>query len=373
MKKTLAILFALILTLALISGCASASQTAAEAGTASAAAAETQAAAVKPETPGETREPINLIFSHYQSPGTVGDNLINKWCQQITDASDGLITFEIYGGGSLGAAKDHYDMVRSGTCDIAYSFYGIHAGVFKSFETFSIPMIGFVNAEQASKAIWDFYENNDYAAKEMSSVHLLLAHSYSPCVLSTNGFKVEKAADLKGRSLRIMSGPINTFFTKLGATSMTVPISDIYENLQKGIMNGYVGGVDSILGYNLYENTTNILRTPIAAGPFYMWMNSNTWDKLPDWAKEIFSEYGGMTGAEFFGAGWDADDENTYAKIESEHSIIEINELSGEELANWQTVAGEITQDWITELNNAGYDGKTVVDTVKTLAEKYAP
>ena len=317
------------------------------------------------------KEPITLIMSHYQSTGSVSDGIINSWCENITKASDGLIRFNIYGGGSLGAPTNHYDMVRSGACDMAYSFYGIHPGVFKSFETFSLPMLGFLNAEHASKATWDFYENYDFAKKEKEQTHLVFVFSYPPSIIATNKFKIETAADLRGKSLRIMGGPINRFFTALGASSVTVPISDIYENLSKGIMNGYLGGVDSIIGYKLYECTTNLLSTPIAAGPFYMWMNLKKWESLPDWAKDIFNEHGGMNGAVYFGKGWDEYDARTVEEIKSHN--MEINALSEAEYKNWEDIARDVTAEWIKELDDNGYDGKAIVDTIIALRDKYAP
>jgi TRAP-type C4-dicarboxylate transport system substrate-binding protein len=184
MKKSIVLFLTIALLLTMVVGCSSnsSSQTpAASAAQSTEPATSASSGDNGSESPAaETREPINLILSHYQTPGCSVDVMINDWCQKVTDATDGLVTFTIYSGGSLGAAKDHYDMVRSGTCDIAYSYYGIHAGVFKTFETFSLPMLGFQTAEQASEAAWDFYENYDYATEEMSEVHLLLVHSCSP-------------------------------------------------------------------------------------------------------------------------------------------------------------------------------------------------
>ncbi len=137
-------------------------------------------------------------------------------------------------------------------------------------------------------------------------------------------------------------------------------------------MDGYVGGINSVIDMNLYEQTTNILTTPTQVGPFFMWMNLDTWNELPDWAKEDFNECGGMAGAEFFGSSWDANDKNVYADIEDKYNI-ELNELSEEEYANWIDVADEITGDWISELDGLGYDGQGIVDTITSLRDEYAP
>ncbi|MDR1320865.1 MAG: TRAP transporter substrate-binding protein DctP [Gracilibacteraceae bacterium] len=320
---------------------------------------------------GSDREPIKLTFAHYQAIGSCFDIAINEWTKQVTEASDGLITFQIFGGGSLGAAADHYDMVRSGTCDIAYSFGGIHSGIFKTYETFALPMLGFTSAVQASEAHWDYYENYGFAKEEMKNVHLLSVHSCTPYVVCTVDLKIESADDLKGHGIRVAGGPINRFFTALGAITMTVPITDIYENLEKKITEGCVIGIDGLPGYKLTDLITNVLTTGVQVGTYYTWMNIDTWNGLPDWAKDIFDEYGGMNGAIFFGEMTEEYDAKTYADLRSEGKI-ELNELSAEEFANWEATAMDITKTWIEELNAAGHDGQAIYDTVIQLRDKYA-
>lgn len=363
--RILALVLAAVLVCSFCVGCGSNSQSASNSTQASGnsgSASEDQSA--------ETRDPIKLTLAHYQSTDAMFDIVINEWTQMITEASDGLITFEIYGGGALGAAADHYDMVRSGTCDIAFSFYGIHTGVFKSLETFALPMLGFETGEQASEAMWDFAENYDFSTKELSQVHTLLIASSDPLIIGSAGYKVETAADLKGAALRVAGGPINNFFVALGASTATVAIGQIYENMQKGIMNGYVGGLDSMIGYNLLELCDHVMSTGIQVGPFYLWMNSTTWDNLPQWAKDIFGEYSGAWGSAYFGRRADEIDADGVDTIVA--AGIEFNELSDEEYANWEAVAQEIATEWINELNDAGYDGQTIYDTVIALRDKYA-
>lgn len=319
----------------------------------------------------DSREPITLTFAHYQGAGSMMDTVINDWCKEITDASDGLITFEMYGGGALGAAADHYDMVRTGTCDIAYSFFGVHTGVFKVMETLTLPMLGFATGEEAGQAFWDFYENYDFAKEELGNVHTLSIASAPPHIILTRGYAVNSPEDLKQASLRVPGGPINDFMVTLGASTTSIPISDVYENVQKDILNGGVLAEDCLVSWNLRELLTDVNETPLQSAIYYTWMNNDTWNSLPDWAKDIFDEYGGMYASRMMSAEMDEIQAQMVDDVKANDNI-NFNEFSDEVIEELNQVADDVTQSWIKELDDAGYDGQAIVDAVYEVRDKYA-
>ena len=86
------------------------------------APAPTPAPAPAP-APAPTPQTYELKFAYWTPPPIAISRLgYEAWGSEIEDVTGGRIKIKFFGGGAMGAPENHYDLVKSGTADIANSF-----------------------------------------------------------------------------------------------------------------------------------------------------------------------------------------------------------------------------------------------------------
>jgi TRAP-type mannitol/chloroaromatic compound transport system substrate-binding protein len=155
---------------------------------------------------------------------------------RITELSEGAITTEYFAGGERVAPFDSFDEVASGNSQayIAADYYwrGVHPG----FAYFTAVPMGMSSPEWnawikfgGGQALWDKI-SGEYGVKA-------LAAGSTGC--QAGGWfnkEINSADDLKGLKMRI-PGLGGTVMSKLGASPVSVPGSQIYENLVSGAID----------------------------------------------------------------------------------------------------------------------------------------
>ena len=132
MKKALSLLLALCLTGAALSGCggsSSASSAPASSQPASSAAAPSESApASQPEAAGPTPEkPITLKFGNSSAPDKLGSVVMEKFCANVTERTNGAVVCEWYPASQLG----------NGTAQIEATMANNQGGVATALDSYS--------------------------------------------------------------------------------------------------------------------------------------------------------------------------------------------------------------------------------------------
>ncbi len=110
--------------------------------------------------------------------------------------------------------------------------------------------------------------------------------------LITN-FPVTSVEDLKGRKIGA-AGPNLAWIKPLGAVPVQAGLSDVYQGLQSGMIDGYVTFSFSALGYKFYEQAKYFTRvglgSVIVGG---LTINNDKWNTLPKEVQDVIEEVGG--------------------------------------------------------------------------------
>jgi len=108
--------------------------------------------------------------------------------------------------------------------------------------------------------------------------------------ISTSGKAIKSAADFAGLSMRAGS-PIHTIvLEKLGATPVTMPATQAYESISRGILDGIVLSVSDWPTYSL-DQVLSYTITDVAIGHWesYLAMSDSAWTSLTDEQQATFS------------------------------------------------------------------------------------
>ncbi len=315
------------------------------------------AAAATPEKP-------MLLNYDFWLPATVKDvPVIEKFLKGLEDATRGAVKTKLQAGGSMGPGSETFDRVLGGVSDIGHFGPGFTPGVFPMFSIFDYP-IRFPSAEVLAKVQFEMYKKG-YFDKEFSRVKIIGLLNIGPYVLYTSKRKVTTVKDFSGLKIRCPSEGWVEFSKSLGAIPVSMPSSEVYIALQKGITDGNLMPWDGAVSFKLAEVAKYI--TDLSMGTFthLIAMNKKTWESLPPEAKEYIQKNwmeNSLTLAR-------ANDAMRVRAIEvySKTPDRETVQISRDEWQKINPLVKSMWAKWISDREAKGYPGKKGVEELYKL------
>jgi TRAP-type C4-dicarboxylate transport system substrate-binding protein len=300
---------------------------------------------------GATAQTIELKMSHYVAPthGWTTD-FMRAWIDEVNRKSGNKLKVDIHGAGSAyGAAPRQYDQVVNGVVDIANGLRAIPAGRFPKTSIIEMPFL--VNsADAATRTLWAMYPK--YFADEYKDVKVLVLHAHNGALIHTRSKPVTTMEDLKGMRIRSPGGAVNEFLKALGGEPVGMPPTEIYENLQKGVIEGVATTWDLVNSAKLAEVTKYHLDANLYVVSFYFVMNKQRYEGLPADVRKAIDETSGDWLVERFGAWWDKWDELGREAAKARGNVT--NRLSKEERARWERQAQPAVDAWLAKMEKEG-------------------
>ncbi len=293
--------------------------------------------------------PVKLTFSNF-FPATHQYAILGKqFCDEIKKRTGGRIEIAYYPSGILTSAPKMYEGVANGVSDIGLSHCEYTRGRFFVTETLSLPL-GYPSGFVAGKVANDFYEK--YKPKEWDGVHVLWFYSTGPQVVSTVKKPVRTLEDLKGLKIRAAGLPADVLKV-LGGTPVAAEMSDIYDGLQRGVVDGLLSSMEVQKGWKTGE-LIKYATLSYKAGTtytFYVVMNKNKWNALPDDMKKVFNEVAAQYQDKYGIASNNIDIEGRdYLKKNGGQLV----PLSDEESKRWMKAAQPVVEKHIKDLEAKG-------------------
>lgn len=311
--------------------------------------------------PVHASDPIKLSYSNFFPPTHIHSQLAEQWCKEVEKRTNGAVVIEYYPGGTLTKAKDCFDGVEQHISDIGMSALAYTKGRFPLMAGVDLPM-GYTSGVQASKVANDVFAK--FQPKELDSVHVLYFHAHGPGILHTAGKPVKTMEDLAGMSIRA-TGNSAAVIAALGGKPVAQSMSESYQSIQKGVVNGGIYPVETNKGWKMgevvdYMTDTNAISYTTV---FFVVINKDTWDSLPAEAQKAMTELSADMGAKH-GAGWDESDKEGREFFLAQPGN-EIVTISDEEAARWTKALDPIFADYKAECQKHGIDGQAVIDFVR--------
>lgn len=303
---------------------------------------------------------INLTYSGFMPPTHAQSKLEAAWCKEVGKRTNGRVKIVHYSGQTLTKADQNYQGVKSGLSDVGSSVLQYTRGRFPMMDFINLPL-GYPNGQVATAIINEVYEKFNPA--ELDDVKVLYLHAHGPGFIHTKGKAVHKMEDLKGLKIR-SHGPTASMVKALGGTPTAFPMNELYQSLQKGVVQGGLYPLESNKGWKMAEVTDYVIAsfpTAYSLG-FYVVMNKDKWNSLPDQEKMIIEE---INREWIFkhGKAWEAGAfEGVNFLLEAGNSMIGIDP---EEAKRWQKACEPVLQDYIDLNKENGLPGKEVLQYVK--------
>lgn len=209
-------------------------------------------------------------------------------CDEVYEKTNGGVTMTMYTGGTLVASTDVATAVEDGTADIGWLYTTFFPGEFVYTDIVTMPMT-FDSSIQADEVLLDLIENNEKVQEELSRYHILSASTNPMNNIYTNK-EITDASSFAGQNWRCTAGVATEMAKLLGVTPVAMGPGDIYESIEKNVLDGYIFEPSGVKSFNLQECTKYYLDTPVYCGVFLVVMNNDQWDSLPAEYQDIITE-----------------------------------------------------------------------------------
>lgn len=373
MKKILALIMALSVVMAL-AACGSATSGTNSASTAAdASAASTEATAAPTEdndvAEQEYTQTYTLVFTNHDSTTSVGELYCETVLQEISDACGGRIEFVFNPGGSLFGASEAVEAVRSGLADICWNSTSSTVGVVPISEFLNVPLQGITTAIMGSKIIMEMYETMPEMQAEWDDFYVIELQCCSVGAFSFASKKVETPSDFSGLIIRTAGTVQSAYIKALGASASSMPTSEVYEAMSKGVVQGMTNDWHNVDCFSLYETISYAMDYPINTTSCWLIMNKDTFNSLDPEAQAAFESHRNYA-SDMAGYYWDS--MHFVVGDKMENMGIEIYTPSDELYA--YLTSDELKEEmvqWYIDISDFGYDGQAIYDTCKAIVDKY--
>lgn len=295
---------------------------------------------------GNASAETTLKVSHYLPPvHGIHTDFIVPWTEQVTECTNGEVKFQVYPGGTqLGNVAKQQEQVIAGVVDIAHGLHGIPRGRFPRTSLIELPFMT-RDAGAASETLWEMYP--EYLAPEYRGLKVLALHAHNGGLIHTTNKKVTTMEDMAGLRLRTPSPAVSQMLTALGATPQGLPPGEVYENIQKNVIDGTVFPWDPVKSFGLNEVLDYHLEAGAYTVPFFFVMNQRKFDAMPENVRRCIDEASGSALVAKFGDWWDTWD--AAGRKEAEEAGHVITELSDAERERWHKTLQPVTEAYLDE------------------------
>jgi TRAP-type C4-dicarboxylate transport system substrate-binding protein len=237
----------------------------------------------------QAQAPIKLKYANYFPPTHVFSQLAAQFCDEVKKRTNGKVEINYYPGGSLSTAPKMYDAIVNQVTDIGLSHVGYTRGRFPVTEMLDLP-VGLTSGFVATHIKDDFYRK--YQQKEWNDLHVLYFFGPGPQIFATRSKPARKMEDLKGLKFRSVSRAADTV-KAVGAVPVALEMADLYDGLHRGLVDGTFEAMETWKGFKLGDAIKYATFTQRAAGmtySFWVAMNKEKWNALPDDVKQVFTQ-----------------------------------------------------------------------------------
>lgn len=313
-------------------------------------------------------DPVTLNLGHpFPAQHPIQVNALEPFAQAVNEATDGAVTIEFQPGGALAAPPATFENTVAGGQEMGWALQGYHAGVFPVTEIVE-QAFQFTSAVQATQTLWDLYDQFPALQEEYSDVQLLGLWTHDVGDIWTKDVQVQTTSDMQGLTMRFPTGIMGQVMGAMGASAVGMPAPQIFDSLSTGVIDGLSIAVSGLESFQLYDELNYGTRCDCYVAAQYLVMNLDQWNSLTPDTQQVLLDLGreySLVAAEVY--------DQAYVTV-LEKAIdegVEIYELPEDELANWQEIGQQVTDEWIAAREAEGVPAQDMYDAMQEIKAQY--
>jgi TRAP-type C4-dicarboxylate transport system substrate-binding protein len=286
-----------------------------------------------------------LKFANFTPPfHTVNASVIEKLNADMSAATNGALTVRGYHGGELGKGPvEQYIRAVQGVADITWGLQGYTSSQFEKAMIVELPGV-VPEGKSGADALWDAM---DVIGGEFPGTVPVALWTSEPNVMIMRDKVIRTPADLEGLKIRVAGATAGKVAEALGATPVQMPINQVYNALQTGLIDGVFTGSSTLDDFKLDEVADSFtIGAPLGRLSFFAVMGQGSYEALSDEAKAAFDANIGRDVSNNAESAWNAtgvagvararlDDKNTFV------------DLTPEEIQAFADAVSAVTTDYV--------------------------
>ncbi len=306
-------------------------------------------------------ETIELKFTSSFSPRhTMQVKVFEPWAKKISELTGKKIKMTFFPGGALAKAPETYNVVEKGIADIGYYLHDYTPGRFPLTTVFELPFM-VPNSEKLSEAMWKTYDKIPAFKKEYGKVKLLALFGHPGGHFCTTKKPIKNVADFKGLKIRTVSPAVTAALKIFGAAPVSMPITETYAALERGVVDGTVVPWEGIAIFKLDDLVKYVTVTDFYTVTMAVVMNKRKWDSLPDDVKKVMAEHSGIALSLACGKAYDAAE--IYMKKKCLKKGLEELKFSDAGMQKLKDMTMPLRGQWVKDMDAKGLPGQKTLDT----------
>ncbi len=311
-------------------------------------------------TPARAQD-LTVRFAWYMPPNTATADQGNAIAKEISTLSHGKIHVETYPSGSLLKESNISEGVANNTANMGIFAMHWWSKQEPSLEWDTIPFL-IDDADALLKALHGKLGDDVNKTLNRHGVQIIGwgFYGYAKSYINTK-HPIKVPGDLKGLHMR-SEGKLSALFLKSqGATPVAVDSSEVYTSMQRGVLDGGVSGLSSIVSRKWFEVGKYITAIHYVPLVYPIQANLEWWQGLSREQREIIAKAIANTeGAAVAAIEKEfADDIQTAKKNGNE-----VYRPTPEELQQWKATAGALAEK--NYLAETGAAGKQIIADINT-------
>lgn len=356
----------LFVSLTILTGCSNDSKTTpttSAISTTPAPQTTTTSPAASSTTPAST---IKMKYYLQQVPGTTPYMEAMALAEVLSESSNGRIEVTVYPAEQLGPVSAVMDLLKNGVTDIASFGMPPYKALFP-LENGQELALSVTSDMITALKLRNKLTLGDYGQAFPKNNLKFLSWSIGGPQQFFLTKKVTKAEDFKGMKIRAPDPLTLAPFQTFGLVPVSMPMGEVYESLQRGVLDGFVNAPENAVANKWHEVTKFNISHNLAYGGGVMVMSQRSWSSLPadlqavvdqavsqKWLPKIIAIHNEQT---------------TKALTTLKSSGVDVYTLDSAEAERWHQMQAPVVDDWAAKTDAPGVPAKAMVEEIRKAAK----
>jgi TRAP-type C4-dicarboxylate transport system substrate-binding protein len=297
----------------------------------------------------------NLKFAYWMPTKHTLHRVFVKFKNEVELLTKGEVKITLYPGGALGKPPQH----------ISFFIPAYTAGRFPRSTVFDLPLLGGGSALLNTALAQGVFEK--HIAPDFKDAKMLIFFNSEPLTIHTSKKKITSMADVSGLKIRSAGAIQSAMVKRLGGSPVTMPITEVYTSLEKGVIDGVLTAYTAMVSFRLYDVSKYSIMNGLTSIPMAVAMNRKTWNSLSPEVQKILD---GLRMRYSLECATEYDVDYLKAVARGKSLGKDIYPLSAAELAKWEKQFAPIYGDWVADMKSKGIPGDEILKAVRQLKGK---
>ncbi len=297
----------------------------------------------------DQNEKIIIRFSHVVGEDTPKGQAARYFASLMKEKTNGKVEVQVFANGSLYRDGEEWDALQNGEIQMIAPAMAKLTDRIPELKIFDLPFF-FDNIGQIHELADGTVGTLIYQSAKKQKVVPLSIWDNGFKQFTNRDFPLKKATDFKGLTFRIMpSSVLDHQFSFLGAESEAINFNDVYQSLDKKVIDGQENTISNIYTKKFYRVQNYLTLSNHGYLGYLVVMNQDFWNQLTPELQETIKE--SIEEVTIWQREKSMELENYQLNLIKACNCIQIDTLEQKEIDRFKAIYSSIYKDLELELN----------------------